>query len=92
MTEVLKCALCLPPHLNVNSMKISNIKDSPVIGKIYWQFSMGFNVPSHRFYEGGWRAVEFVVFRPYEAPNKNGDAHPYLFRLGFAYWLPFMPL
>lgn len=55
--------------------------------KLYWRFALGKNI-SHRHYEGGWRAFEFVIIR-YDKSTPDGGAHPIVFRFAFAFWLPF---
>ncbi len=60
-------------------------------GKRYWKLSIGSNVISHRFFEGGWRAFEFVVLKKFKV-QPDGGAYPTAFRIAFAFWLPFYSL
>lgn len=71
-------------------MMIGNTpKNGPLIEKKrYWHISIGRDAVPSRFFEGGWRAFEFIVFKPYEK-LVSGEAHPYSFRLAFAFWFPF---
>ena len=68
-------------------------EDLPLVGKVYWWLAIGKDAVPSRFFEGGWRAFEFVVFKPYEDfttdANRAGESHPYAIRFAFAYWLPF---
>jgi len=61
-------------------------------GKTYWRLAIGTHAVAHRYFDGGWRAFEFIVFKPYHDPYDQGAALPYRFRIAFAYWLPIYPL
>lgn len=53
---------------------------------------MGRDAMPSRFFDGGWRAFEFIVFKPFHYPYEEGGAMPYSFRFAFAYWFPIYPL
>ena len=61
--------------------------DMPIEGKTYWWLAIGRGAVSSRLFDGGWTAVEFLVFKPYEH-RKPGEAAPYRIRIAFAFWLP----
>lgn len=72
-------------------MKLGNspIKREDIeVGKLYWNLNIGKNAIASRYFEGGWRAFEFVIFRPSQIPLQ-GDGIRYIFRFAFAYWFPF---
>lgn len=60
-------------------------------GVLYWRLSVGKDALTNRFFEGGWRAFEFVMLKPKKFPLE-GESMPYIFRFAFAYWLPFYSL
>jgi hypothetical protein len=60
-------------------------------GKVYWQLSIGRNAAPHMYFEGGWRAFSFIVYKPY--PKLEYGEHcvalQYKIKVEFAFWLPF---
>ena len=73
-------------------MTIGNMptdRGAAIEGKTYWRLAIGRNADPSRFFEGGWRAFEFVVFRPFRDTGERGAVLPYRFKIAFAYWLPF---
>lgn len=60
----------------------------PKHGKLYWWISCGRDAISYRYFDGGWRAFEACAIR-YNTRFKEGAAQPYIFRIAFAFWLPF---
>ena len=62
-----------------------------IVGKRYWWLCVGSNAQPHRRFDHGWTPFEFVITKRYKALPR-GEAHPYAFRLAFAYWLPIFPL
>lgn len=75
-------------------MRIGNFPkqgELPIESKRYWQLSIGVGAVPSRCFDGGWRAFEFVVLKKY-AKQELSAAHPYSFRLAFAFWLPFYSL
>lgn len=67
-------------------------------GKRYWKLAIGRNAFPQRYFENGWYAFEFVIFKRYKQLDKEGweamcgSTLQYAFRIAFAYWLPFYPL
>lgn len=75
-------------------MEIGNRPKSgmlPVPHKRYWWLSVGNDVMQGRYFDNGWRAVEFIVLKPYGTLDEKraGEAHPYLIRIAFVFWFPF---
>lgn len=62
-------------------------KGAVVDQKIYWRFILGKQASISRFYDWGWRGLEFLVVR-YDAKQPPGRMMPHLFRIAFSFWLP----
>ena len=76
-------------------MRIGNLpKDRGELleGKTYWSLAIGRHALVNRMWTDGWRAFEFVVYKPFHDPYEEGKALPTRFRFAFAYWLPFYSL
>ena len=72
-------------------MKIGNFpnkREYAKENKRYFQLSVGRDAVPSRYFDNGWRAVEFVVLKPYKV-LEEGVAHPYSIRIAFAFWFPF---
>jgi len=76
-------------------MRLGNLpkeRGELIEGRVYWSLCMGRDAMPSRFFDGGWRAFEFIVFKPFHYPYEEGGAMPYSFRFAFAYWFPIYPL
>lgn len=72
-------------------MELTNFPKSgelPTEGKTYWRLAIGHNAVPYRMFDGGWRAFEFFISKPYPANRDPGEVLEKVFRLAFAYWLP----
>ncbi len=58
------------------------------LGKRYWKIGIGRDVCVDRWLTDGWRGFEFIIMKKY-TEQPMGQAHPYLIRIAFAFWLPF---
>jgi len=77
--------------LRKSNMKIGNRPktiEEAVEGKRYWSLAIGRNASPQHYLNDGWRAFEFIIFKPYKQ-ELEGAAYPFSFRFAFAYWLPF---
>lgn len=77
-------------------MRLGNLpklREGAVVGKTYWSLAIGRDAIESRYFDGGWRAFEFVVYKPFHHDAyERGRALGYRFRIAFAYWLPFYSL
>lgn len=70
--------------------------EAPVVGRRYWWLAVGRDASPMRYFDGGWRAFEFIILQPYNNitgdSKRAGEAHPYSVRIAFAFWLPFFSI
>lgn len=65
--------------------------EMPVVGTRYWWLSIGRHALPSTYLDGGWRGFEFTILKPYKK-QYEGASQATLFKVSFAFWLPFYSL